>query len=213
MSTPGQSSYHHNGHRHSNHHYHHDHHGGGRQSRRQHDPAVISHIHGSSGHATRLRLDEEYRAKGALDRFRDPDEPLPNGDPYVRPEDVHTMHPSHSLVSIQRRMSRFPMREELQRAAQLNSKTIEHDMMMHVLANYSEQMIAAAYGGFGSIDIYVPKTSMHFPSYDHDKVIRLVMNELRVRQFSIFYNPAVDSEIIVAGWIMVPQNDGHDERQ
>ena len=85
--------------------------------------------------------------------------------------------------------------------------------MMHVLANYSEQMIAAAYGGFGSIDIYVPKTSMHFPSYDHDKVIRLVMNELRVRQFSIFYNPAVDSEIIVAGWIMVPQNDGHDERQ
>ena len=188
---------------------HHHHYGGHHHHRRQHDPAVISHIHGSSSHATRLRLDEEYRAKGALDRFRDPNEPMPNGDPYIRPEDVHTMHPSHSMVSVQRRMSRFPMRAELQRVAQLNSKTVEHDMMIHVLANYSEQMIAAAYGGFGSIDIYVPKTSIHFPSYNHSEVIRLVMNELRVRQFSIFYNPVNDPEIIVAGWIMVPNEGGN----
>ena len=96
------------------------------------------------------------------------------------------------------------MREELQRVAQKNGRSIENDVMVHIMSNYSQQMIGAAYAGYASIDMYVPKSSVLFPSYNHSEVLRLVANELKSRQFMVYYDPIIDDEVLIAQWSMAP---------
>ena len=178
----------------------------------RHNPVLVQHTLGSKAYTTRLRLDEAQRATGVSRYYTkgsNQHKHTRNGRhqhrvPHIRSEDRHLLFPQHSIEVMKKKMARFPMRQELQGVAQKNNKTIEHDVMLHIMSNYSHQMIAAAYAGFGSIDMYIPRSSGLFPSYNHTEVVRLIMNELRSRQFSVTYNDnksaGGDPEIVIAEW-------------